>query len=728
MKATNENLRILKPFLRGIPIIVVVVAVAMALAKRYLKYATPVYESTAKIRLADTKDGSPGGNLYKDFDVFVAANKIGAELEVLKSKVLIDKALDSIDFNITTWRVGQMRKIELYNDCPFIISAGLNSPQWYDKVFRLTIQQNNRFLLFLPGSTKPVPAQFNQPVTVNSDTITISANTTLLAAKPKITLNDNYEFVIHSREKLVDMVSGALDVGSIDKEIPILRINFKSPVAQKAADFVNQLAKTYVQDYIETKTQSASTTVKFLDDQLHEVGGKLSASENAIESYRDKKRIINIRQETETDLRKIADMKVQQTNVKMNLEAIESLYSYMKNGRDNALELAPNFEAYTDLLATEMVKKMKLLQSEKKELLLKYTPEHEQVKVIDAKLGDITRYLEEGINNTRKNLQIKYNRISRDITEAESVFNGLPTREKTMGILNRDFMLNEQTYNFLRSKKTEAQIAQAATIAFHRIISPGNVPKTPVSPNASLLKVLAAFLGFLGSVALIYLVHALKGKVNDSGTIEKKSAIPIAAGTPMLRKPGTIRSHFHKLAIQLELKNMLLPNTILALTSFSKKEGKSFNVLHLAKELVNQEKKVLVVDADGAMQQKGMVPATSGFTYASLPAMPAVCTNSEVLKQQFAVWKQEFDHILIKNEPLNNAANGLLLMKIAEANLFIMDSRRTPAKMVTEAELLQQEYQFSNIQFLLNRAGYNPNLIMQGVEFALQLYKKIVRR
>lgn len=50
----------------------------------------------------------------------------------------------------------------------------------------------------------------------------------------------------------------------------------------------------------------------------------------------------------------------------MNLDAIKNLNNYISEGKDNYLELAPNFEAFNDLLSTEMVKNMKLLQAEKK--------------------------------------------------------------------------------------------------------------------------------------------------------------------------------------------------------------------------------------------------------------------------------------------------------------------------------------------------------------------------
>jgi uncharacterized protein involved in exopolysaccharide biosynthesis len=727
MTPVNENLRLLKPFLRGLPVIALVVALAVMAARRYLRYATPMYESTARIRLADTKDGAPGANLYKDFDIFTSAHKIGAELEVIKSKLLINKTLDSLGFDITTYRIGQLRKSELYHQCPFRVSITSPSAKWYDKPFVLQVNNPAYFTLQVPGQDKYVTGQWGQVIRYDGGEIRISKNDSLLATRPGMDLAGRYEFVWHSRPQLIEKTLAALDVGSVDKEIPVLRINYKSAVPQKAAHFVTQLAETYVRDYIETKCKTANTTVGFLNQQLQEMGGRLAASENAIESYRDKKRIINIRQETETDLRKIADMKVQQTNVRMNLEAIEDLNDYMKTGRGRALELAPNFEAYTDLLATEMVKKMKLLQAEKKDLLIRYTPEHEQVKVIDNKLADITTYLEEGINNTRKNLQIKYERITRDINEAERAFDGLATKEKTMGILNRNFSLNEQTYNFLHEKRTEAQIAQAATIAFHRIISPGDVPQKPVSPNSTLLTVLAAFLGFLGAVLLIYIVHGIKGKVNDVHTIEKNTAIPVAATTPQLAKPAQQQQHFHQLAIRLEIKNMLLPNGVLAISSFDKKEGKAFNTWRLAKALAAQQKNILVIDADGGLQPQLPVALPPRIHCISLVQAPAICLNSNTLQAQIADWKNEYDCILIKNEALRHTANGLLLMKAADANLLLFDARRTAARTVTEAEVLQQEYGFSNLQVLLNRAGYNPSIIRQVFHLAQQLVQRIIR-
>jgi uncharacterized protein involved in exopolysaccharide biosynthesis len=134
----------------------------------------------------------------------------------------------------------------------------------------------------------------------------------------------------------------------------------------------------------------------------------------------------------------------------------------------------------------------------------------------------------ESIKNTEKSLQKVHYGLSNDITEFEKVFIGLPEKEKELTILNREFNLYETNYNFLNSKRIDAEIARSAKIAFHKIITPAEISKKPVSPIRSIIIVVAAILGMFGSIILIYLVHFAKAKVNDEFTIEKNSTIPIA--------------------------------------------------------------------------------------------------------------------------------------------------------------------------------------------------------
>lgn len=125
----NENLRILKPFFRGLPIIILAVGISILVAKKYLNYVTPMYESTAKLKLADVQEGVPSANLFKDFDVFASANKIATEIEVLKSALLIEKAIDELPFNKEIYRKGSMQSVELFRNSPILIEGTFSSEQ-----------------------------------------------------------------------------------------------------------------------------------------------------------------------------------------------------------------------------------------------------------------------------------------------------------------------------------------------------------------------------------------------------------------------------------------------------------------------------------------------------------------------------------------------------------------------------------------------------------------------
>ncbi|MDX1938733.1 MAG: GNVR domain-containing protein [Flavihumibacter sp.] len=725
MTEANKNLKLLRPLLRGLPIIIAVVMGAVSMAKWYLDHTVPMFESMARVKLADPTDGPSSANLYKDFDVFSNKNKIGTEIEIMKSKALVEKTLDSIDMETVLYRIGKVVKKELYHEAPFKPVIKIKNHKWYDKPFSISVNSVTDYTIMLPG--KPaMKGVFGQPILSDVADIILMKNERLLAEKPNLSFTGTYEVIVNSREKIVDQIVGKLDITSVDKDIPILRIIYTSPVPEKAADYVNVLAKTYIADYVENKYKAANTTVNFLNNQLQQIGNKLDNSETAIEDYRNNGNIINIRQETETDLRKIAQMKIQLANLHMNLAAIDTLNNYIQRGKDNFLQVAPNFEAFTDLLSTEMIKKVKQLQSEKKDLLIRYTETNDKVKVVDEKLDDVFTYFVESIKNTKENYEIKYKEIDNAIKEMEKVFIGLPTKEKEMTVLERDFGLNQKTYMFLHEKKTEAEIARAATISFHKIIAYGEVPAKPVSPNRVLIIAVSAILAILGSTFLIYTVHAMKAKVNDSSVIEKNSITPLVAEVLMQRREKDRVTHFNNVAIQLELRNVIKYPAVIAFTSFAKREGKSYVAANLARGIVSLNKKVLLVDVGGTVPDKQgwflqiiegasvyKTPVNNLFYYRANEESKDQVVIQEQLQAKINEWKKTYDAILIRNNPIGDYGNTLVFMAVADVNMFVLDSRKTPAKNVLEADVLKEKFNIPNMKFVLNRAYYNPSVLVE---------------
>jgi uncharacterized protein involved in exopolysaccharide biosynthesis len=719
MSDSKQTLNMLRPFYRGLPIIFFVMLVCVLAVKKYLNYVTPKYESVAMIKLADAAVGLAHANLYRNFDVFASSTKIGQEVEMVKSGVVVSKALDKLDLNITSYRIGEFHKQELYHDCPFDISFRPYSKCVYDSTYKLTISRDSALEIITPRKLK-VLGRLNHLIKLPGMDIFIRKNDSLFEKKPKLLFNDRYEFILNSKEMLQAELSEKVDVMFLDKETPVLRVAFKTPVAQKSADIVLAISEAYINDYVLEKFSSADTTVNFLDKEVKKYSQKLAETENDLENFRTAKNVVNVKMETDNSLKKISELQNHLSGLEMDLVAIDSLDRYMKMGKDKFIELAPNFQTFNDLLSTEFIKKIKSLQSDKRDLLQKYTPENEKVKVVDDKLNDIYTYMQESVNNTRTNLQLKYDDLKKSILKAEAEFATFPNKDRNMTILERNFNLNDQNYRFLREKKTEAEIARAANLSFHRIITQPVVASKPVSPNPTLLKVLGGFLGFLGGTFFIYLVHGIKDRVNDDINIQRNSDTPIYAKVPFIKKAEQSDLTFQKIAIDLHVNKQLEPGSILCISSYVHLEGKRTMAMGFAKACVGLGKKTVLLDVDGNM------PAltNSDFELVSLPALNSNWQQPKTLNAILAGLQKRFDVVIVKNTAIVFNSAALLLMAAAGFNLLVADTRRTKLKRVAETDMLKEKSGIQNIQFIVNRDGYTPNVIKQLFAFSIRFGKK----
>ena len=584
-----------------------------------------------------------------------------------------------MDFDLSLYRVGQVRTTELYHDNPFTAELTLTNPKWAEKPFELFIDPAGKLRVQAPSGAV-VKGALGQVLHLPGASVLINRNEEVLRAHPGLPLADHYRVVRHDRGQLLDAVTQRLDVANTDHNVPVLRISFQSTVPQKAADLVNALGAVYLEDYLITKYKVVNSAAVSITEQLKTVRRVLTRSEDTVEQYRDRKNIVNIKQETETNLREVAELKVQRTNIAMSLAAANDLYRYMSEGRHNALDLAPNFQAFNDMLSTEIVKKIKDLQAERHDLLLRFTPEDEQVKTIDLKLTDLNTYLLESIRNTRTNLQVKCKEIDRAIAQAEGVFVGLPTREKELGGLQRDFTLNEKLYTFLREKEAEAEIAKASPTSYHRIIADGLVPTKPATPNRAFVLVLSGFLGLLIGTILVYLVAMARATPGDGHGVQKETATPLAATLPHVGDGQLARlALFRQLATKLALKGLLAPGTKLVVSVFTDREGQAFVFENLRRVL-----------------------AAQGTRLRALTLTDADSPNPDA---------QPDELLLVQNLPLTHDSHALAVMAGATVNLFVLDGPTTPGSRLAELDALIADFQLPNVQLCLNRSGYAPSVL-----------------
>ncbi|ABG60132.1 GumC family protein [Cytophaga hutchinsonii] len=730
MNNLQQIIRIFQPAFKGFPIIIGIMAVMIFIASRIVRYSTPMYECTGRIKLEDPNIDISNTNLFKTFDVFNNPSKIMAEVEVVKSPEMLRAALSNIPFDVSYYREGNIRTSELFYDSPFAVRYTISNTDFYGIHFNIQVIDTTKFNLSYILNEKPYHSlqSFNKPIQLPGIDLYIKLNSDILKNKPAISIFDKYFFTINSMEQQMELLSTYVDVNELDKDIPVIRIICKHPVPEKAMLMTNTLMETYIEEGIKIKTGAAKKTVDFIDQQLVEIADKLITSENELENYRLKNNITNTKLEVETDLKKVAQLKIQLTNVEMNLATLDTIDQYINQDSEDFLSKAANYEGYGGLLYTELMKRLKELQAERKELLLKYTPENDKIKVIDANIDDVTSYIKTNIHNTKNGMRIQRDKIQADILLAEIPFESIPTKEKQLIILERNFKLNQEIYNFLTEKNTEASIAEGATFSFHRIIQRATLPSKPVSPKKTFTLLVFGFLGLIIGLAIVYIYEAISSRIKYKDELEKNSTCPVIADIRHENYKNSAKQDFLALATRLLITNN--NSLLISLTSSIDKEGKTFIAQGLAHAFSDMKVPVLLIGSnlrnksigefynlsnkkgfsEYIIEDSSMNECIYNQNKSDLYVMPegdsnlipeAIFTNT-LLSEKINLLKNNFKVIILDTPSFDTSIDALPIMRVSDINLYLFRANFTKTKQLIEPDLLKEEYALDSIRLILN--------------------------
>ncbi|MEL6866637.1 MAG: hypothetical protein AAFP19_19580, partial [Bacteroidota bacterium] len=146
MNVQKEYKTILLPLIKGFPVLAIFIAIAVFLALRYLSYATPLYQAVGSVRIDNRDHG------ISDFELFSRRGRNGmgtnflTEVEVIRSKSLVQKVFKKLDFSVSYYRLGRVRQTEMYSEeSPFIITYLNNNDDFYHRSFYLEYKGEGEF-------------------------------------------------------------------------------------------------------------------------------------------------------------------------------------------------------------------------------------------------------------------------------------------------------------------------------------------------------------------------------------------------------------------------------------------------------------------------------------------------------------------------------------------------------------------------------------------------------
>jgi hypothetical protein len=145
-----------------------------------------------------------------------------------------------------------------------------------------------------------------------------------------------------------------------------------------------------------------------------------------------------------------------------------------------------------------------------------------------------------------------------------------------------------------------------------------------------------------------------------------------------------------------------------------------------------QSRKVLLIEIRCNNSETGndfyreeKISTNAIYGYVSASRLKTVTTKDW---QKFLHGKAaQYDQTIVINSDFGQSYT-LPTMAIAGLNIVCLDTRLTPAKLITEVDLIKEEYKLPQVFLAINRAGYNPSLIRESIQFIQKGMKTLKRK
>ncbi|MCF8252801.1 MAG: polysaccharide biosynthesis tyrosine autokinase [Saprospiraceae bacterium] len=738
MNFKKEYQQIIRPLFKASPVIIGLIVIAVVVMHRAVSYMTPEYRALGMIKINNLSYSQAAFNLFgKEEGALPKQNEnFLTEVEVFKSRDLIKKALKNLNWELTIFRVGKLRHVEIYEESPFTIDyqavteAGIDKTQFFDFL------GDNKFRIRTGGEkdSTGITVALGDSVRMPGITFSIHFREEFLKEKPNSLLpGDRFAFTVNSLESLANMCAGEkLFVNPVEKDISIIKIFFNHELPEKAQAFVNELMKTYIEEGRMSKVEQADETLTYLDRQLEDVGSKLQSAEVGLSKYRSSNQLLSTDLETDATLRELTQLDLRKVDLEMKYGELERLHNYLISG-NKLSDFSPNYEALQDPIFRESYLKAQAYESERKDLLQKYTAQNPAVTNLDEKMRETRSFLNESVTSTISNLAVRRGEVDANIDDVSSRIKRYPEKERQLIVFEREVSLNENIYNFLMKKRTELAIGKTSDLSPHKIIEYAERPKGLVAPNKSLLYGLAVLLSLMAGMFYAYLRSFFKEKINAKEELEVLPA-------PLL---GIVykRDNHQKGSFQLVSGLMAalekLPSVekrgqgkLIVATSMVPGEGKSFIATEMAKAYAATGKRVLVVDMDirkptlhlnfGLSNNIGFCDILEGRIYA-LNAIQH--TDSEKLfvlnagqlrSNNYALlfsrrsldfiydFRWHFDVVIVDTPPVSVFEDSLPIMNESSVNLFVLRAGFTKQRMLGATADLMKQTDIPNLHLVLN--------------------------
>ncbi|MFN7100222.1 MAG: Wzz/FepE/Etk N-terminal domain-containing protein, partial [Flavobacterium sp.] len=313
------------------------VIVSLLTAYIYLRYTVPQYKAASTILVKDEKKGGLSSELsaFADMGLGVAKNNLDNEVEILKSRTLIESTIRKMNLQTAYIVEGKVVSTDLYKKSPVALTYIEEKDEFYSKarIYEYIPLSNDAFQL------KDVVGQSTILSTKKSfrygETIKTKFGALLISKSALYfrSFDENskpLKIVISPIEALAASFKSRLNVTPLSKSSSVVELSIVDPVLNKAEDFLDNLVRNYNQDAAADKNFISENTSKFIANRLTLITQELDGVEQNVQDFKKSNKLTDIEAESRLFITGSSEYEGKGVEVDIQLNMIASMIDFIK--------------------------------------------------------------------------------------------------------------------------------------------------------------------------------------------------------------------------------------------------------------------------------------------------------------------------------------------------------------------------------------------------------------
>jgi capsular exopolysaccharide synthesis family protein len=745
------------------------VLLALAAGAIAVRRMEPVYQSTASIRIDSRSGATSAAAMYGLPSDNV--NLVATAMEELTSRSLSNDVADSLGLRLVVTGPRRVPRSTVLAWAKIDSAAPL-------RTYRLT-----------PFGEKQVSVQELGGRAVGKfpldSTIAVPGATFRLA--DSALAGDAVVLQVASLEGTSAGVRAHMQVSQPNLNANIVTITYEGNDPVMVREVANVVAARFVRKRLEAEKAVARTTVVLLRRQLDTLGREMRQREVAVSRFLQGNRIISVENEAAQRTAEIQRLQEARVTAATDRAALLASLDNLLRRRDTAdgrlaYERLLSVPAFSRQLNTSSpssiaIDRLRVQEDNRSALLRRLGPNDPDIRSVERQIETSKRDIEATTRTYADGLGEQVRALDERIVKLRDDVQLLPAQQVEYQRLLREQKGVEDVMTQVQGRLKEAEITAAVQDSTAQVLDRAELPGASLGTSRPVIFAVALFAGLLIGVLVAFLRDWLDTTVHNEQDVTAIVRAPVIGIIPHLRQdaitsrartlaPGARAAKslapvkpvreaesrtmaaeaYRALRTNLSYVSPVKPPRVIVVTSALSGDGKTTSASNLAVTLAQQNKRVLLIDAEtrrGNMHSLFGIEATPGFfdlLYGQ--ATPGECIRRVTLEGSghldvlpsggmpshnaadllvasrlspfFERLRTQYDYVLIDTPPLNLFTDAALIGAHADATLLVARADRTERQALKFAVLQLQHVQANLAGAILNGVDLRRNSRYRG--------------